>query len=68
MRRKGGIEHAKFPASEPERTVHGVYVPAGWTLTAWAGRLRYLADACESVNPERAVELREWSERLRSCE
>lgn len=64
MRRKGGIEHKQFPASEPERTVNGVYMPAGWTPSAWAGRLRYLADACEAINPARAAELREWAERI----
>lgn len=53
-------------SSEPERTVNGVYVPAGWTLTAWAGRLRQLATACEELHSVRAEELREWAERLRA--
>jgi hypothetical protein len=30
----------------------------GWEATAWAGRLLYLAVACESLHPGRAVELR----------
>lgn len=30
----------------------------GWTPATWRGRLRYLADACAALHPDRAAELR----------
>jgi hypothetical protein len=43
----------------------GENVPDGWTPTAWADRLRQLADKCETIHPERAAELRARAEAIR---
>ena len=39
-------------------------VPEGWSRGCWADRLRYLAEACEGMHPERARELREWARKV----
>jgi hypothetical protein len=43
-----------------ERVESG-YVNPGWTPTAWAARLRQLADRCEALRPELAATYRRWA-------
>lgn len=40
-------------------------IPHGWTADSWRRRLLYLADASESVNPARALELRQQAAGIR---
>ena len=46
-------ERYRFPA-----------MPVGWTLPSWQGRLRQLADCCETLVPDRADWLRQWANAL----
>ena len=71
MHRHSGVpcdEEGLLPTTASEagvgRDSRGLDVPAGWTATRWANRLRQLATACESTNPERAAELRRQAKRL----
>jgi hypothetical protein len=43
-----------------ERVESG-YVNPGWTPTAWADRLRQLADRCEALRPNLAGQYRMWA-------
>ena len=36
-------------------------IPVGWPRTHWVNRLRYLADCCEPLVPDRAEWLRRWA-------
>ena len=47
------------------RRIREGHVEAGWTPESWVERLRQLADACESVNAQRAAELRTWASNVR---
>lgn len=39
-------------------------VPNGWSRTSWMERLRYLADRCEALVPDRAEWLRQWAQEI----
>ncbi len=48
----------------------GALIPKGWSLIGWAKELWRRADLCCELQPERAAELRHWSEihRREACE
>ncbi len=55
-----GRPHAPHELSLAERVATG-YVNPGWTPKAWAARLQQLADRCEALRPELAVQYRTWA-------
>lgn len=46
----------------PRRSIDGL--PDGWTAVGWIRRLRYLADACESIRPDLAARHRSEAQRI----
>ncbi len=52
-------------AADTERMVAEGHVPDGWTAESWRLRLRQMADACESLVPDKAVQLRAWADNIK---
>ena len=39
-------------------------IPAGWTPADWHDRLRYRADQCEALHPDKASMYRSWADQI----
>jgi len=57
---KEAVVSVPHELSLAERVASG-YVNPGWSATAWAARLRQLADRCAAVRPELAATYRQWA-------
>lgn len=42
------------------------YVNPGWTAEAWRDRLLQLAERCEAVRPDLAIDYRRWAANIRA--